>query len=136
MTLSEDLGTFQLLYNRKGSPREIDYHLTISYRLYFLYMSKVSSMLHHFVVFHQKICFYHVHFSSLDSVKFLKQNIYWATNQKPESVIKNCLWNFIITTQSNEQWCFHFLSSISYLPSLTHYAWDTSLSIISHASHA
>ena len=58
MAVSVDLGTVQLLYNRKGSPREIDYHLTISYHLYLLFMSKVSSMLHHGSVgwVHSKEC--------------------------------------------------------------------------------
>ena len=47
MAMSVDLGTIKLFYNSKGSPRESEYHLTISYHLYFLCISKVSSMLRH-----------------------------------------------------------------------------------------
>ena len=51
MAVTEDLGLriwlcIQLLYNRKGSPWEINYHLAISYHLYLFYISKVSGMLH------------------------------------------------------------------------------------------
>ena len=49
-----DLATIQMLYNRKGSLREISLSvspyvipLVISYHLYFLRISKVLSILHH-----------------------------------------------------------------------------------------
>ena len=68
----------------------------------------LNILLWYFVVFHQKICFYHFHFIFFRYCQ-ISETEYYVTNQKPESVIKNYLWNFIITTQSNDQWCFHFL---------------------------
>ena len=91
--------------------------LTIFYHLYFLWISKVLSMLQHrsvgwvhsrecyfiihklswhffFFFFHQKICFFII-FNSFDEVSKFRNRI--PINQKPEWVIRYCQCNFMLS---------------------------------------
>ena len=96
--------------------------LAIFYHLYFLHISKVSSMLYHhgsvgqvhskecyfiftctfltfFCCFSSKnLCSYQFHFF-FDEVSNFGSRI--LTNQKPEQVIKNCQWNCMLLLTSN-----------------------------------
>ena len=99
-----------------ASSHEKSIPLTISHYLYFLCISKVSSMLYHrlvgwvqskecsfvftntflafFIVFHHEICVFIILISFFNEISnFCNKIISW--NQKLELLIRNCQWNCI-----------------------------------------